>query len=60
MNTLVISESAEGWKQYVPLVVSCGVILDILLGSPLANLALAPMRRASEQAQEEGGAGQSS
>lgn len=28
---------------------SVGVILDILLGSPLANLALGPMRRASEK-----------
>lgn len=38
--TLLIAESNESWRQYVPLVVSFGVILDILLGSPLANLAL--------------------
>ena len=33
----------------MPLVVSVAVIIDILLGSPLANLALGPMRRASEK-----------
>jgi hypothetical protein len=38
--SLLIAESNESWRQYVPLVVSFGVILDILLGSPLANLAL--------------------
>jgi hypothetical protein len=38
-TTLIAAESNE-WRQYVPLVVSFGVILDILLGSPLANLAL--------------------
>ncbi|VEU34520.1 unnamed protein product [Pseudo-nitzschia multistriata] len=36
--------SSESWRQYVPLVVSCGIIIDILLGSPLANMALKPMR----------------
>jgi len=44
----------ESWRQYVPLVVSVGVIGDILLGSPLANLALAPMKRAT-LGDEEGG-----
>ncbi|KAL7447867.1 hypothetical protein ACHAWC_000167, partial [Mediolabrus comicus] len=48
-SSLVLSESPESWRQYVPLVVSVGVIIDILLGSPLANLALGPMRRASEK-----------
>ena len=50
-SSLLLSEdgSVESWRQYVPLVVSVGVIVDILLGSPLANLALAPMKRASEQ-----------
>ena len=50
-SSLLLSEdgSVESWRQYVPLVVSVGVIIDILLGSPLANLALAPMKRASEQ-----------
>jgi hypothetical protein len=47
----MLSET-ETWRQYVPLVVSCGVILDILLGSPVANLALAPMRRASDDDSE--------
>ena len=44
-SSLLLSEdgSVESWRQYVPLVVSVGVIVDILLGSPLANLALAPM-----------------
>jgi len=41
--------SVESWRQYVPLGVSVVVIIDILLGSPLANLALAPMKRASEE-----------
>mmetsp|Transcript_22767 Transcript_22767/g.21897 ORF Transcript_22767/g.21897 Transcript_22767/m.21897 type:complete len:221 (-) Transcript_22767:2-664(-) len=45
--SIVISE-VETWRQYVPLGVCCVVILDIVLGSPLANLALAPMKRASE------------
>jgi GrpB-like predicted nucleotidyltransferase (UPF0157 family) len=31
------------------LVVSVAVIIDILLGNPLANMALAPMKRASEK-----------
>ena len=48
-SSLVLSETTESWRQYVPLVISVGVIIDILLGSPLANLALGPMRRASEK-----------
>jgi len=35
-----VAKDVEEWRQYVPLGVSFGVILDILLGSPLANLAL--------------------
>lgn len=42
---LLSSKEVAEWRQYVPLVVSCLVILDILLGSPIANLALAPMKR---------------
>mmetsp|Transcript_204 Transcript_204/g.270 ORF Transcript_204/g.270 Transcript_204/m.270 type:complete len:187 (-) Transcript_204:195-755(-) len=53
----ILLSSAEGWRQYVPLAVSCGVILDILLGSPIANLALGPMRRAAEDASDEDSAG---
>jgi len=37
------------WRQYVPLVVTGAVIIDILLGSPLANMALAPIKRATEE-----------
>mmetsp|Transcript_2746 Transcript_2746/g.3305 ORF Transcript_2746/g.3305 Transcript_2746/m.3305 type:complete len:189 (+) Transcript_2746:123-689(+) len=36
--------ATESWRQYVPLVVSVGVIVDILLGSPLANAVMAPLR----------------
>ena len=36
--------STESWRQYVPLVVSVGIIIDILLGNPLANAVLKPMR----------------
>lgn len=46
---LLLSSETESWRQYVPLVVSVGVIIDILLGSPLANLALGPMKRASQK-----------
>ncbi|KAL7492207.1 hypothetical protein ACHAWT_001920 [Skeletonema menzelii] len=46
---MLVSSETESWRQYVPLVVSVAVIIDILLGSPLANLALGPMRRASEK-----------
>mmetsp|Transcript_27885 Transcript_27885/g.56916 ORF Transcript_27885/g.56916 Transcript_27885/m.56916 type:complete len:224 (-) Transcript_27885:206-877(-) len=47
--SVLLSSETESWRQYVPLVVSVGVIIDILLGSPLANIALGPMRRASEK-----------
>jgi len=46
---LLADGDVESWRQYVPLVVSVGIIIDILLGSPVANLALAPMKRASEK-----------
>ncbi len=48
-SSMLLSSETESWRQYVPLVVSVAVIIDILLGSPLANLALGPMRRASEK-----------
>lgn len=48
-SSMLVSSETESWRQYVPLVVSVAVIIDILLGSPLANLALGPMRRASEK-----------
>jgi hypothetical protein len=49
LPTFLLAESEESWRQYVPLVVSVAVIIDILLGNPLANMALAPMKRASEK-----------
>mmetsp|Transcript_1791 Transcript_1791/g.3900 ORF Transcript_1791/g.3900 Transcript_1791/m.3900 type:complete len:204 (+) Transcript_1791:94-705(+) len=36
--------SVESWRQYVPLVISFGIIIDIVLGNPLANAVLKPMR----------------
>jgi len=53
-SAAVSSDETESWRQYVPLAVICLVLLDIVLGSPMANLALAPMRRAAEDG---GGAG---
>ncbi len=52
-STFLIAET-DGWRQYVPLIVSLGVILDILLGSPIANLALGPMRRAAMKNDDNG------
>jgi hypothetical protein len=37
LSLLLIASEEESWRQYVPLVVSVGVIVDILLGSPFAN-----------------------
>jgi len=58
-SAAMILAETESWRQYVPLVVSVGVIADILLGSPVANLALAPMRDAAigdeENVDSEGG-----
>lgn len=48
---------SEEWRQYVPLVVISLVLVDIVLGSPLANLALSPMRRAAEKAEEQDDSG---
>ena len=39
-NSSLIIAASEGWRDYVPLIVICGVLLDIVLGSPLANIAL--------------------
>ena len=39
-DTVVSSTSSSSWRQYVPLVVSAGVLLDIVLGSPAANSVL--------------------
>jgi hypothetical protein len=43
----------ETWRQYVPLIVAVAVIIDILLGSPLANMALKPMRGDLEGGEED-------
>ena len=48
-SILLSAEGEAEWRQYVPLAVSVAVIFDILLGSPLANAALGPMKRASEK-----------
>jgi hypothetical protein len=45
--------SAEEWRQYVSLGIVAAVIVDIVLGSPIANLALKPLRDAQEQLQQE-------
>ena len=52
--SMLLAISGE-WRQYVPLVVICLVLVDIVLGSPLANLALSPMRRAAEKAEDQQG-----
>ena len=39
---------SESWRQYVPLIVSVGIIIDILLGNPLASMVLKPMRPEQE------------
>ena len=49
-----LAVAVESWRQYVPLVVSVGIIVDILLGNPLANAVLKPLRPAGE----DGGGGE--
>jgi hypothetical protein len=51
-DLLLLASAAEepsSWRQYVPLVVSVGIIIDILLGSPLANMVMAPLRGAAAE-----------
>ena len=62
LNTFLTSsaESSESWRQYVPLVVSCLVIIDILLGSPAANLVMAPLKKAKENQGEDNDEGSDS
>ena len=43
----------ESWRQYVPLTVSLLIILDIVLGSPLANSVLSLVRPKEEQQQQD-------
>eukprot|EP00587_Corethron_hystrix_P012808 CAMPEP_0113314282 /NCGR_PEP_ID=MMETSP0010_2-20120614/10400_1 /TAXON_ID=216773 ORGANISM="Corethron hystrix, Strain 308" /NCGR_SAMPLE_ID=MMETSP0010_2 /ASSEMBLY_ACC=CAM_ASM_000155 /LENGTH=160 /DNA_ID=CAMNT_0000170527 /DNA_START=98 /DNA_END=580 /DNA_ORIENTATION=- /assembly_acc=CAM_ASM_000155 len=52
-SIVLANADGESWRQYVPLAVSCFVILDILLGNPVVNLILSPMRRAADKAAEE-------
>ena len=54
-TTSTLLAASEEWRQYVPLVVISLVLVDIVLGSPLANLALSPMKRAAEEAEEQQG-----
>lgn len=54
-STSTLVAATDEWRQYVPLIVISLVLVDIVLGSPLANLALAPMRRAAAKAEEEQG-----
>lgn len=51
-NSILIS--TESWRQYVPLVVSILVIIDILLGSPAANLVMKPLRQAQQDTDDGG------
>lgn len=56
-STSTFVAATDEWRQYVPLVVISLVLVDIVLGSPLANLALSPMRRAAAKAEEQQGGG---
>jgi len=49
-SSLILAD--ESWRQYVSLLLIGGVLIDILLGSPLANMALKPLR-GDDQEQEE-------
>ena len=43
----------ESWRQYFSLLLIGGVLIDILLGSPLANMALKPLRGESQEQDED-------
>jgi hypothetical protein len=49
----MIAAEPESWRQYVPLVVSCFVILDILLGSPFANSVLGLIQQSEKKEEKE-------
>lgn len=54
-SQLVVAASegeASSWRQYVPLVVSGAVIIDILLGSPVANTALRALNPKEESEED--------
>ena len=46
-SSWIISVELNEFRQYVPLIVILSVLVDIVLGSPLANSVLKPMRDAS-------------
>lgn len=53
-STLVVAETS--WRQYASLALISCVLLDIVLGSPFANMVMKPMRDAQEALQEAQGA----
>lgn len=48
VSSVNIAEGETTWRQYVSLALIAGVLLDIVLGSPLANTLLKPMRGEDE------------
>lgn len=46
-STLVVADDSS-WRQYVSLALIAGVLVDILLGSPLANALLKPLKGGDE------------
>jgi predicted RNase H-like nuclease (RuvC/YqgF family) len=40
---LLSNNSVESWREYVPLVVSAAVIVDIAMGRPVANAIMKPL-----------------
>jgi 5-hydroxyisourate hydrolase-like protein (transthyretin family) len=52
-SSTILLAAEESWRQYVPLAVSLFVILDILLGSPMANSVLGLVRTKDDDATEE-------
>jgi hypothetical protein len=54
-TTTSLTIAAEEWRQYVSLAIVAGVLIDILLGSPLANAVLKPLRDAQAVLTKENG-----
>lgn len=48
-SSLILSDDSNSWRDYVPLVVSILVIIDVLLGRPVANSILAPLQGVKEE-----------
>lgn len=46
--------ATESWRQYVFPIVTAGVLIDIVLGSPIANSVLAPLQGDTRAASEDG------